>query len=103
MELDPKSTTEAAMEMIAMILLTFMAISLGLTLGLAISWVIWNSTYLRNLLRDLFTLQQGDHHPMAQVIHEDSSDPDSSDDDDTADVDSGHVSDHRETGSQAQQ
>ena len=43
---------------------------------------------------------------MAHVhdIHADSSDPDSSDeDDDTADVASGHVSDHKEPGSQVQQ
>ena len=108
MEVDPKSAIETIIEMIAIILLTFMGIALGLALGLEASWIIWNSAYLRSLLGDLFTLQRGDHSPvpMAHIydIHEDSSSSDSSDeDDDTGEVVSGHVSGHKESGSQVQQ
>ena len=108
MEVDPKSAMESILELIAITMLAFTGIALGLALGLAASWIIWNSAYLRSLLGDLFTLQRGDHSPvpMAHIhdIHEDSSSSDSSDeDDDTGEVVSGHVSGHKESGSQVQQ
>ena len=85
MELDPKPAVEKILELVAIIMLTLTSIALGLMLGLATSWVIWNSAYLRNMLRRLFTAQHD--VPMAHVssIHEDSS-SDSSDSeyDDTA-------------------
>ena len=86
MEVDPKSAMETIIELIAITLLAFMGIALGLALGLAASWIIWNSDYLRSLLRDLFTVQHDDHLPvpMAHIhdIHEGSSSSDSSDDED---------------------
>ena len=105
MEVDPKTAVEKILELVAIILLTFTSIALGLTLGLAASWIIWNSAYLRSLLRGLFTVQHDDV-PMAHVrsIHEGDSSSDSSDDedDDTA-VASEQVSAHKEQGPQAQQ
>ena len=102
MEVDPKTAVEKILELVAIILLTFTSIALGLMLGLAASWIIWNSAYLRSLLRGLFTVQHD--VPMAHVrsIHEDSS-SDSSDDknDDTAVV-SEQVSAHKQ-GPQAHQ
>ena len=102
MEVDPKSAVEKILELVAIIMLTLTSIALGLMLGLATSWVIWNSAYLRNLLRGLFTAQHD--VPMAHVssIHEDSS-SDSSDSeyDDTAIV-TEQVSAH-EQGPQAHQ
>ena len=108
MEVDPKSAMETILELIAIIMLAFTGIALGLALGLAASWIIWNSDYLRSLLRDLFTVQHDDASPvpMAHIhdIHEGSSSSDSSDDedDDTAVV-SEQVSSHKEQGPQAQQ
>ena len=108
MEVDPKTAVEKILELVAIILLTFTSIALGLMLGLAASWIIWNSAYLRSLLRGLFTVQHDDvlPVPMAHVrsIHEGDSSSDSSDDedDDTA-VASEQVSAHKEQGPQAQQ
>ena len=108
MEVDPKTAVEKILELVAIILLTFTSIALGLMLGLAASWIIWNSAYLRSLLRGLFTVQHDDvlPVPMAHVrsIHEGDSSSDSSDDedDDTA-VASEQVSAHKEQGQQAQQ
>ena len=108
MEVDPKSAMEKILELVAIIMLAFTGIALGLALGLAASWIIWNSAYLRSLLRDLFTVQHDDvlPVPMAHVhnIHEGDSSSDSSDDedDDTAVV-SEQVSTHKEQGPQAQQ
>ena len=103
MEVDPKTAVEKILELVAIIMLTLTSIALGLMLGLATSWVIWNSAYLRSLLRGLFTVQHDDVS-MAHVrsIHEDSS-SDSSDSeyDDTAIV-SEQVSAH-EQGPQAHQ
>ena len=108
MEVDPKSAMEKILELVAIIMLAFTGIALGLALGLAASWIIWNSAYLRSLLRGLFTVQHDDvlPVPMAHVhnIHEGDSSSDSSDDedDDTAVV-SEQVSTHKEQGPQAQQ
>ena len=85
MEVDPKSAVEKILELVAIIMLTLTSIALGLMLGLATSWVIWNSAYLRNMLRRLFTAQHD--VPMAHVssIHEgSSSDSSDSEYDDTA-------------------
>ena len=108
MEVDPKSAMETILELIAIIMLAFTGIALGLALGLAASWIIWNSDYLRSLLRDLFSVQHDNAFPvpMAHVhdIHEGNSSSDSSDDedDDTA-VISEQVSTHKKQGPQAQQ
>ena len=87
-------------------MLAFTGIALGLALGLAASWIIWNSAYLRSLLRGLFTVQHDDvlPVPMAHVrsIHEDSSSDSSDGENDDIAVVSEQVSAH-EQGPQAHQ
>ena len=104
MEVDPKTAVEKILELVAIIMLAFTGIALGLALGLAASWIIWNSAYLRSLLRGLFTVQHDDV-PMAHMrsIHEDSSSDSSDDENDDTAVVSEQVSAHKEQGPQAHQ
>ena len=88
MEVDPTPATEKMLELLAIMILALSGIALGLAIGLAIC-LAWNSNYLRNFLRPLFTsVQHGNEAtpvPMAN-IHEGSSDDE---DDDTVIVVSG--------------
>ena len=76
MEVDPTPATEKMLELLAIMILALSGIALGLAIGLAIC-LAWNSNYLRNFLRPLFTsVQHGNEAtpvPMAN-IHEGSSD-----------------------------
>ena len=85
MEVDPTPATEKMLELLAIMILAFISMALGLTIGLVI-YVVWKSNYLRDLIRFLLTsVQHGNEGipepstPVPMDIHEGS--PDDSDDD----------------------
>ena len=69
-------------EFLAIMTLAISGIALGMIIGMMACWA-WNSAYLRNYLRAIFTRSQHSNNPVSAPTVSTHEDDDESDDDDT--------------------